>query len=194
MAPAEVPATYPGAAEFWWSPAGVAWSSLGQLECNQTAGVSWTAPLHCMAQPAGPETFISTRWFSLIPLNPGFLVRLDSQQGVYHTFGNSCHECNCRKFPAVLCCWGLSGLGQEKRWGFGEGVSRSRLLIPSCCRGFTWVVSGFRLGLFVLTVLMAWLQLGGRVQVIPRLGFHGNASLWSWQCGVGEWACIAWKY
>lgn len=43
MAPAEVPGTRPAAAEFWQSPAeGVAWGSLRQLECNQTAGVSWT--------------------------------------------------------------------------------------------------------------------------------------------------------
>lgn len=46
MAPAEVPGTFPVAAELWQSPAeGVAWDSLGQLECNQTTGVSWTDPV-----------------------------------------------------------------------------------------------------------------------------------------------------
>lgn len=46
MAPAGVAGTCPVAAEFWQRPAGgVAWSSLGQLECNQAAGVSWTDPI-----------------------------------------------------------------------------------------------------------------------------------------------------
>lgn len=46
MAPAEVPGTWPVAAEFWQSPAeGVAWGCVEQLGWNQTAGVLWTDPV-----------------------------------------------------------------------------------------------------------------------------------------------------
>lgn len=129
----------------------------------------------------------------------GFTVRLDLQKGVFCSFGNSCHPCYCIKLPEGLCCWALSGLGQNKVemrvWGrhfLIQGCWSTAVAMVSAWAVQAWLsrtahLRGVRFQGWVCLssrVLMAWLQLCVRCR-----WFQGLISMGTPHSGAGsvEW-------